>query len=59
MKKLTYAQKARIVDGSDGRTYIAELSYGFVGIMCGDMKYQKEYIHKGDPRFESAMALFA
>src|SRR4051812_44294597 len=51
-KKLTYARKARIVDGDDGRTYIAELSFfGHVSIMNGDMKYQKEVIHGGDKRY--------
>lgn len=59
-KKLTYARKARIVDGDDGRTYIAELSfYGFVSIMNGDMKFQKETIHVYDPRYPECHALFA
>ena len=58
-KTLTYAVKARIVDGDDGRTYIAELtSYGFVSIMCGDMKYQKESIFPSDPRYPAVRALF-
>ena len=58
-KALTFARKARIVDGDDGRTYIAELSvYGHVNIMKGDMKYQHETIHAGDPRHAEAMALF-
>lgn len=59
VKKLTYAQKARIVDGDDGRTYIAELtSYGFVTIMRGDMRYSAETIHKDDPRHAAVLALF-
>ena len=58
-KNLTYAVKARIVDGSDGRTYIAELSmYGNISIMRGDMKYQHESIHMGDARFGEIKALF-
>jgi hypothetical protein len=58
-KKLTYAHKVRIVDGSNGRTYIAELTRsGFVSIMCGDMKYQHETIHEGNPRFGEVRALF-
>lgn len=58
-KKLTYARKARIVDGSDGKTYIAELTiYGFVSIMRGDMKYHEESIHADNPRYEMARALF-
>lgn len=59
-KKLTFAKLARIVDGSDGRTYIAEYSmYGFVSIMQGNMKYRQETIHDRDPRFAEAMELFA
>ena len=59
-KKLTYARKMRIVDGDDGRTYIAELSmYGHITIMNGDMKYSKETIFNGDPRMPELLALFA
>lgn len=59
-KKLTYAKMARIVDGSDGRTYIAELSiYGHVSIMRGDMKYSQESIHPTDPRYTAVLELFA
>src|SRR5208282_162288 len=59
VKKLTFARKARIVDGSDGKTYIAELTmYGFVSIMRGDMKLQEETISDHDPRYEAAKALF-
>lgn len=59
-KKLTYARKARIVDGDDGRTYIAELSvYGHISIMRGDMKLQHETIHERDPRYAAALAIFA
>ena len=59
-KVLTYTRKARIVDGDDGRTYIAELSsYGFVNIMRGDMRYSEETIHPGNDRFAMAFALFA
>jgi len=59
-KKLTYASKARIVDGDDGRTYIAEWSegYGFVSIMNGDMKYQHATIFERDDRFAELMKLF-
>ena len=59
-KKLTYARKARIVDGDDGRTYIAQLTaYGFVSIMRGDMKFQEESVHPGDERLPALLALFA
>lgn len=57
--KLTYARKARIVDGDDGRTYIAELTaYGFVSIMRGDMKLQHESIHQNNPRYAEVVSLF-
>ena len=60
-KKLTYARMVRIVDGDDGRTYIAELTlYGHISIMRGDMKYQHEVIYPtGDPRYPAALELFA
>jgi hypothetical protein len=59
-KKLTYATKARIVDGDDGRTYIAELSlYGHISIMQGNMKYQQETIHRTDPHYAEVFQLFA
>ena len=59
-KKLTFAKLARIVDGDDGRTYIAEYTaYGFINIMKGDMKFQHEAIFERDPRFAEALELFA
>lgn len=59
-KKLTYARQMRIVDGDDGRTYIAERSmYGHVTIMRGDMKFQHETVHSGDPRHPELLKLFA
>ncbi len=59
-KKLTYSKLARIVDGDDGRTYIAEFTmYGFISIMKGDMKFQHETIHTSDPRYPEALELFA
>ena len=59
-KKLTFAKLARIVDGSDGRTYIAEFTiYGHISIMRGDMKFQQETIHSTDPRYAAALELFA
>lgn len=58
-KMLTYARQARIVDGDDGRTYIAELTgYGFVSIMRGDMKFSHETIHDDNPRYAEVRALF-
>ena len=59
-KKLTYAKMARIVDGSDGRTYIAEFTiYGHITIMCGDMKFSHETIHPNDTRYSQVLELFA
>lgn len=59
-KTLTFAKLARIVDGDDGRTYIAELtSYGFISIMRGDMKIQHESISQNDPRYGMTLELFA
>lgn len=60
-KTLTYARKARIVDGDDGRTYIAELtSYGFISIMRGDMKFQAEdAIFDRDERHADLLKMFA
>ena len=58
-KKLTYAKKMRIVDGDDGRTYIAELTaYGHITIMRGDMKYNEESVFERDPRHTELLALF-
>ena len=55
-----FAKQMRIVDGDDGRTYIAELScYGHITIMRGDMKFNEESVHAGDPRHAELMALFA
>ena len=59
-KKLTYARKARIVDGDDGRTYIAELTaYRHITIMHGNMKYSHESVFENDPRYPAMLALFA
>lgn len=58
-KKLTFAKLARIVDGDDGRTYIAEFTlYGFISIMRGDMKFQHETVHQSDPRYPELLELF-
>jgi hypothetical protein len=59
-KKLTFARKARIVDGDDGRTYIAELTiFAHITIMRGDMKFHHETIFASDPRYAELLALFA
>lgn len=60
IKKLTYARKARIVDGDDGKIYIAELSpmYNHITIMRGDMKFNHEALFEKDPRYPELLALF-
>ena len=61
-KKLTYASKARIVDGDDGKTYIIELTsmYGHISVMQGGMQYRAEdAIFEGDPRYAELLKLFA
>ena len=58
-KALTYARRVRIVDGSDGKTYIAELTlYGFVSIMQSNMQFQQESINVDDLRYAAVHALF-
>lgn len=59
-KVRTFAKQARIVDGSDGKTYVVELSsYGFISVMRSDMKLSAEdAIWPEDARFESMLALF-
>src|SRR5258708_6486102 len=58
-KKLTYASKMRIVDGDDGRTYIAALTgYGHITIWRGDMKYNEETVFEREPRHAELLALF-
>lgn len=56
-KATTYAPRAAIADGSDGRTYIVQLSiYGSISVMRGDMKFSEESIHRSDPRFAGLFA---
>ena len=51
-KALTYCKRAAIVDGSDGRTYIACLSlYGLISIMQGNMQLQQESMRSDDARY--------
>ncbi|HZZ98319.1 MAG TPA: hypothetical protein VFG51_00120, partial [Candidatus Saccharimonadia bacterium] len=53
-KKLTFADRMRIADGSDGRTYIIEdntRSYDHITVMQSNMKLTEESIYKTDPRF--------
>ena len=58
--KLTFSRRMRIVDGDDGRTYIArDHGAGMVSIMRGDMRYQHEIAHDPNPRYAELIALFA
>lgn len=60
-KKLTFADRMRIVDGSDGKTYILEdnsRSYDHLTVMQSNMKFTEESIYKDDPRFAQLKALF-
>ena len=58
-KKLTYAKQMRIVDGDDGRTYIAELSgYGHITIQRGDMKFHEETVFQSMPGYDELRTLF-
>ena len=59
-KKLTFARQMRIVDGDDGRTYIAALTgFGHITIKRGDMKYDHETVFERDPIYPELRALFA
>lgn len=58
-KKTTFSLKARIVDGDDGKTYIAELSqYGNITIMQSNMQYQEESVFPGDDKYPELLNLF-
>lgn len=58
-RKLTYAVKARIVDGDDGKIYIAELSrYNHITIMRGSMDYIHETVLTANQRHTELRALF-
>lgn len=57
-KKLTYATKMRIVDGNDGRTYIAALhsGYGHITIFKGDMQHTEESFFERDSHYGELLA---
>jgi hypothetical protein len=59
-KKRTYADQVRIVDGSDGLTYIAEYNKNLpcMFIAGGNMLDHEEIIYKWDPRWADLLALF-
>lgn len=55
-----YAPAVRIVDGDDGRTYIASLTmYRSISVMQGNMQFQAEHILDArHPAYTAALALF-
>jgi len=58
-KVTTYAQKVRIVDGDDGKTYIIEKPiWGHISVMKWDLQFQHETIGDNDPRYAETLALF-
>lgn len=57
-KKLTYARRMRIVDGSDMRTYILEDNVSHITVMRGDMKFQEEVLFPGNERYPAVLTLF-
>ena len=58
-KKLTFAKQMRIVDGDDGKTYIAALTYwDHITIYRGDMKFSQETVFERDARYPGVRELF-
>lgn len=59
-KKLTYAYKVRLVDGSDGRIYIISYvsMYEFIQVTDGTL-HTYETIWPKDPQYSEVMVLFA
>ncbi len=59
-KKLTFANKMRIVDGDDGRTYIAALTgYGHITIYQSNMQFVEESFFERDHAYSAIrQALF-
>ena len=58
-KTLTFSTRARIVDGNDGKTYVASLTtYGHVSVFQSNMQFEQESIFPGDLRYPAIRALF-
>jgi len=58
-KTTTYSTKARIVDGSDGRTYIAELTmYGCITIRKSDLHLDHERFYENNEKYPEVLELF-
>ena len=59
-KKLTFSTKQRIVDGDDGKTYIACLTmYNHITVMQSNMQYSAESVFERDPRYVELRQLFS
>jgi len=59
-KYSTYSRACRIVDGSDGHTYILQAlaPYGF-HVFQWNLQFTREYIRQDDSRYSSLVALFS
>ena len=51
-KYTTYADVIRLVDGSDGKTYLLSFSSGFIQVSSCNMKHSEFSIFEGDDNFE-------
>jgi hypothetical protein len=59
-KTTTYGVRAAIVDGDDGRTYVATVTqYGSIYVMQSNLDYSAESIFPTDPRFGALLAAIA
>ena len=58
-KKTSYALRALIVDGDDGRTYTIELNrYGSVRIGSSDMQHDAGHLYKEADQYAELVAMF-
>jgi hypothetical protein len=58
-KTTTYADQVLIVDGDDGKTYIANLTvWGNISIMQSNLQYQHESLFPGDENYQEIRSLF-
>jgi len=57
-KHTTYATRARIVDGDDGRTYIVKDIGSHISVMRGDMKFSAGSVWPDDPQYADVLSLF-
>ena len=58
-KRTTFARRAVIVDGDDGKTYVLALTmYGLVSVMQSNLQFSQESLGPEDPRFNSIRAFF-